>query len=121
MWNTARKVLTSRQKNKPETNKIMLNHVVLFKLKEYPEAEKREVLARLKTALEGLSDKIEELKYIEVGLNYELNAKSYDICLITHFISVEDFEVYRVHPEHLKVVELIGQTTVSRAAVDFEF
>ncbi len=99
----------------------MINHVVLFKLKEYPQEEKSKVIAELKTLLEGLKNKIEVVKFIEVGVNYEPEAKSYDIVLLSHFETLEDLNVYRVHPEHLKVVERIGETTVSRAAVDYEF
>ncbi len=99
----------------------MVNHVVLFKLKEYPEDEKKAVIAELKSMLLALKGKINELKYIEVGENYELDSKSYDLALLSHFDSVEDLDVYRVHPEHQKVVARIGETTVARAAVDFKF
>lgn len=100
----------------------MINHVVLFKLKKYnSESEKQDVICSIEDALLSLKDKIAELKYIEVGVNYELSAKSYDICLISHFENIEQLDVYRVHPEHLKVAELIGQHAVERAAVDFEF
>ncbi len=99
----------------------MINHIVLFKLKEFPEQEKKEVVAELKAMLEGLKSKIKEVKYMEVGANYELNSKSYDLALITHFENFDDLETYRVHPEHQKVVKRVGETTVSRAAVDFEF
>ena len=99
----------------------MINHVVLFKLKEYPDAEKKAALEKLKKALEALKNKIDVVKHLEVGLNYELKAKSYDICLISHFESIADLNVYRVHPEHLKVFELIKDMTTERAAVDYEF
>lgn len=99
----------------------MINHVVLFKLKDYPAEEKKKVLAELKSLLEGLKDKISEVQLIEIGLNYEVNAKSYDICLLSHFETVEDLNKYRKHPEHLKVLARIGETTVSRAAVDYKF
>ena len=99
----------------------MINHVVLFKLREYSEEEKLAVITELKSKLYALKDKIAELKFIEVGENYELDAKSYDLALLSHFDSLEDLDKYRVHPEHLKVVERIGQTTVARAAVDFNF
>ncbi len=99
----------------------MINHVVLFKLKDYPVEEKKKVLAEVKDALEGLKDKIKEVKYIEVGLNYEVEAKSHDICLISHFESIADLDVYRVHPDHMKVVDLIGKVAETRAAVDYEF
>lgn len=100
----------------------MINHVVLFKLKKYDsDNEKQTQISRIEDALLSLLDKIQELKYIEVGVNYDLNAKSYDICLITHFNNLDDLETYRIHPEHVKVAELIGQHAVERAAVDYEF
>ncbi len=100
----------------------MINHVVMFKLKKYDsENEKQDVIGSIEDGLLSLKDKIAELKYIEVGVNYELAAKSYDICLISHFENIEGLDVYRFHPEHLKVAELIGQHAVERAAVDFEF
>ena len=99
----------------------MINHVVLFKLKDYSEMEKPLVIAEMKSLLEGLKGKIDELKYIEVGVNYELNAKSYDLALLTHFNSVEDLDKYRVHPEHKKVLARFAELRLERAAVDFEF
>ena len=100
----------------------MINHVVLFKLKKYnSESEKQTEISKIEEALLGLKSKINVLKYIEVGVNYDLDTQSHDICLITHFDSVDQLDVYRIHPEHLKVAELIGQHAVERAAVDFEF
>ena len=99
----------------------MLNHIVLFKLKGYSESQKAEVRAEMKSLLEGLKNKINVLRHIEVGLNYELNAKSFDLALITHFDSLKDFETYRTHPEHLKVVDRFADFCLDRAAVDFEF
>lgn len=99
----------------------MINHVVLFKLKDFPAVEKENVLLELKGMLENLKDKISEVKYLEVGLNFEVLAKSHDIVLLSHFESFEDLNKYRTHPEHLKVLAKIGETTVSRAAVDYVF
>lgn len=99
----------------------MINHVVLFKLNDYPAEEKAKVIKELKSMLEELPRKIFELKYMEVGVNYELNAKSYDMSLISYFESIQDLEAYRVHPEHLKVVKRIKENTAERAAVDYHF
>jgi hypothetical protein len=100
----------------------MINHIVLFKLKKYDsDSVKQTIISSIEEGLLNLSDKIKELKYIEVGVNYDLDAKSYDICLITHFNTLDDLEIYRVHPEHVKVAELIGQHATERAAVDYEF
>lgn len=99
----------------------MINHVVLFKLKDYSETEKPVLIAEMKSLLEGLRGKIDELKYIEVGVNYELNTKSYDVALLSHFNSIEDLDKYRVHPEHKKVLARFSELRLERAAVDFEF
>ena len=100
----------------------MISHVVLFKLKEYGNQEKKaEVLEEFKGKLLNLKNHITELKYIEVGKNYLIDSPSFDLCLITHFDSVSDLDVYRVHPEHLKVFDFVKEVTVERAAVDFEF
>jgi hypothetical protein len=79
------------------------------------------IIAEMKSLLEGLKGKIDELKYIEVGVNYELNSKSYDMVLISHFNSVEELDKYRVHPEHKKVLARFSELRLERAAVDFEF
>lgn len=100
----------------------MIQHIVLFKLKEFENEDQKAVVRnKIKQALLALKEKIEVLKYIQVGQNYELISSSYDICLITHFETLNDLAIYRIHPEHLKVVELIRTTTSSRAVVDFEF
>jgi len=99
----------------------MINHVVLFKLKDYPAEKKQKIVSELKDMLLSLEDKITELKYLEVGENYDLDAKSYDVALISHFESLEDLDSYRVHPEHQKVVKYVGEVTEERAAVDFRF
>ena len=109
------------QKYKIQNFYDMINHVVLFKLKEFPLNKKIEVLAELKSLLENLKNKIPEIKYLEVGVNYQIEATSYNIVLLSHFESIEDLKRYSKHPEHIKVVDRIKETTVSRAAVDYEF
>lgn len=100
----------------------MIKHVVLFKLKEFENEDQKAVVRnKIKHALESLKDKIEELKYIEVGQNHQLNSASFDICLITHFETLGDLEAYQIHPEHLKVVEVVKANVSARAVVDFEF
>ncbi|MBN1822179.1 MAG: Dabb family protein [Prolixibacteraceae bacterium] len=99
----------------------MVNHVVLFKLKACPEKEKEAIRKELENLLLGLKDKIDVIRHLEVGLNYKSETKSYDIALISHFDSIEDLDKYRVHPEHLKVVGRIKETTSGRAAIDYEF
>ncbi len=99
----------------------MINHVVLFKLKDYSTDDKSLIITEMKSLLEGLNGKIDELKFIEVGVNYELETKNFDLALITHFDSIGDLDKYRVHPEHKKVIARFAEFNLDRAAVDFEF
>jgi len=100
----------------------MINHVVLFKLKEFETLEEKQmVLDEFKSKLMALKNSIEELKFIEVGKHIRINSPSYDLCLITYFETEADLEIYKVHPDHLKVVDFVKQVTVDRAAVDFKF
>jgi hypothetical protein len=100
----------------------MINHVVLFKLKEFEtEKDKELVLEEFKSKLLALKQIIDELKYIEVGTHYSTQSPSFDICLISHFNSLDDLEKYKIHPEHLKVVDYVKQVAIDRAAVDYEF
>lgn len=97
----------------------MINHVVLFKLKEFAsDSEKEEVLNKIKSMLLNLTQYIPELKHIEVGLNHELKSSSFDLSLITHFDDLEGLNTYQYHPEHLKVGAFLKQVVVNRAAVD---
>ena len=98
----------------------MFNHIVLFKLKDFQNDQlKSEIRDQIKNGLLALKEKIKELKYLEVGNNFELNASSFDIGLVTRFDSEEDFIFYRDHPEHQKVVALVRANTVDRAVVDY--
>ena len=99
----------------------MINHVVLFKLNNYSQEEKKKLEMELKNRLEQLKEVIKEVRKIEVGLSCKPDTGSYDVALFSHFDSPEDLDRYRVHPEHLKVVEFIRNITQARASVDFEF
>ena len=63
-YTTARKTLISLLKNEGTKDHCdMVNHIVLFKLKEFPEDQKKEVIAGLKEMLEGLQKKITTAKH----------------------------------------------------------
>lgn len=95
----------------------MIRHIVMFKLKE---ANKAENISKLKSALDGLQEKIYLVKYLETGVNFNENPRAYDLVLVTDFNSKEDLEQYRVHPEHVKVVELIKEVNYTTTVVDYE-
>jgi CRISPR/Cas system endoribonuclease Cas6 (RAMP superfamily) len=91
-------------------------------MKEFAtELEKQNTLDEFKRKLLALKTSISELKHIEVGTHYLLQSPSFDLCLISHFNSIDDLKAYQVHPEHVKVGEFVKTCTIERAAVDFEY
>ncbi len=78
----------------------MFTHVVLFKLNE-PTNEK---IKYFSDVLKGMKDNIPQLKDVEVGIDELRSERSFDICLITRFNSLEDMKAYQIHPYHVNEV-----------------
>ena len=95
----------------------MIRHVVLFKFKEDVDEARRKILI---TALSALREKISLVKELEVGVDTGHKHNSYDIVLNSLFNTFDDVEAYAVHPEHLKVVELVKEMCLSSVKVDFD-
>ncbi|WP_186429384.1 Dabb family protein [Clostridium sp. BSD9I1] len=99
----------------------MIKHIVMWKLKEFADGkEKQENAKIIKTGLENLKDKINELKFIEVGINVNSSHQAYDIVLYSQFENMEDLNIYQNHPEHIKVGEFIKKVVNERVVVDYE-
>ncbi len=94
----------------------MIKHIVFLKLNEKSEDN----LQKIVTALRGLKEKIVEVEHLEVGVDFKHGPNSWDIALITHFADRDALAIYATHPDHLPVVDLIGDMCAQRAVVDFE-
>lgn len=92
----------------------MIKHVVFFKF------ESKEEVKEVKKRLLDMDGKIDVLKYIEVGENFLESERNYDLCLITHFDTIEDLKTYADHQVHIPVKEYIGTVAKSAVAVDYE-
>jgi len=99
----------------------MIKHIVMWRLKdEALGASKEENAHRLKETLLALKDMIEELKAVEVGLNFNLSPAAFDVVLYSEFENREGLEAYQNHPQHVKVAEFVGEIRTDRAVVDYE-
>ena len=99
----------------------MVKHIVMLQLKDYSQkTQKLENALQLKKALEHMKVFIDEIKYIEVGLNFSEKQIAYDLVLTATFNSEQDLEKYLNHPEHKKVLVFMNQVTEKRALVDYE-
>ena len=99
----------------------MLKHIVMWKIKDSHEGmDKNEIMDRIKKDLEGLKNFIPEIKTMEIGRNSNELPTSFDIALYSEFESMEDLEIYKEHPEHVKVAQFIRQVTADAVVVDYE-
>ena len=94
----------------------MIVHIVMFTFKEENKAKN---IAIVKDKLEALEGLIDELQSMEVGINFNKSERAMDLSLYSTFESEEDLKAYAVHPEHLKVVELIKEVTEVSKVVDY--
>ncbi len=94
----------------------MIKHIVSFKLKE----EHKDKTQIIKKALEALPSKINQIIGFEVGINISDSVAAYDIVLVSEFISLKELNEYRIHPEHIKVTEIIALYKSESMVVDYQ-
>ncbi|NIP38648.1 MAG: Dabb family protein [Candidatus Dadabacteria bacterium] len=99
----------------------MIKHIVMWKLKDTARGVSKEENAKeLKSVLEALKGKIDVIKEIEVGIDFNKSQAAYDVALYSVFDSKEDLQTYQKHPDHVKVVDFVNEIRDERVVVDYE-
>lgn len=99
----------------------MVRHIVMIKMKEAKQVEKRQASLEIKTALDKLPEKIEEIEFYQTGLNISESPNAYDLVLISDFENLEKLDAYRVHAEHVAVLDIIKKYAADIKVTDFEY
>jgi hypothetical protein len=99
--------------------KTMLKHIVMMRLKSAENEIKQKQMNKLKSMLEELKNSIDVLDFIEVGLNFSTRQTAFDLVLVTHFKGETELDLYRDHPDHLKVLDYIREVVSETAVVDY--
>ncbi|NPA59020.1 MAG: Dabb family protein [Epsilonproteobacteria bacterium] len=94
----------------------MIVHIVIFKFKD---ENKEQNIAKVVEKLNALVGLVPTLKSMEVGVDFDGSPRAFDLSLYSTFDSKEDLKAYAIHPEHLKVVELIKEVTSESKVVDY--
>jgi len=82
--------------------------------------ENREInIKEVTKKLNALVELVPTLKSMEVGINFTESDRAFDLSLYSTFENKEDLKAYAIHPEHLKVVELIKSVTLESKVVDY--
>ena len=98
----------------------MTRHIILWTLKEMPEAEKARVKAEIKAGLEGLDGQIPGLVSIRVETR-RLPSSNADLMLDSSFESPAALAAYATHPAHVAVADgKVRPYTAVRSCLDFE-
>ncbi len=98
----------------------MVRHLVVwtFDDEKLPRENRAAYAKKIKTALEGLINRIDGLM-ISTVYTEVLPGSDGDIMLDSLFESEEALKAYQVHPEHLKAAELIAAVKKTRFCMDF--
>lgn len=94
----------------------MVVHIVIFKFRD---ENKSANIAEVTKRLNALVELIPQLKKMEVGVNFTASERAFDLSIYATFDTKEDMAVYAIHPEHVKVVELIRAVTLESKIVDY--
>lgn len=100
----------------------MIRHIVLFKLREFPNPQEKMAAAEtLKAELMKLKSKIPVIVEFEVGINFSMDPSAWDVTINSTFRSREDLEIYRLHPDHQAFILFNKNYSEKKAITDFEF
>ena len=97
----------------------MIRHIVLFRFKD--KEGKEEKIKKTKAIIDDLKHKIPNIDHIEGGINFSTRDTAYDVALVSDFRSHEDLEAYRVHPDHLKLIEFLRTSDYELVVTDYEY
>ncbi len=95
----------------------MLRHIVMMKFNGKEPVEK--VSQEIKKMLIDLVPEIESLKSMEVGININTKPSAHDLVLIADFDDEEGLNLYRSHPEHVKILNRMKEVVEKTAVVDY--
>jgi len=100
----------------------MIKHIVMWKFKDTANGhDKKTNLEITKNILEEMKTKIPVIQSIEVGINYNTNEDAYDLVLITDFKDKKDLQIYKDHPEHVRIKTHFQKVRDEKKVVDFEY
>ncbi len=94
----------------------MIVNNVLIKLK----SRDADSVKQTQDVLLSMNGKIGVLLDIQAEVNIRPDQANYDLILITKFASLEDLDMYLVHPVHLEVAKFIGSLLDTQASVCYE-
>ena len=94
----------------------MIRHIVLFKIKD----EFKDEISQLVKNFYGMKGKVEGMVSLEAGADFLHSERSWDVALVTEFVSREALDAYQTHPVHMPVKKRMHEVRTTSAAIDYE-
>ena len=98
----------------------MIKRIVLWRVRGETSDQRARNAREIKTTLESLRGKIPGLISIEVGVNFNASEDASDVVLIVEFQDQAALARYKSHPEHEKIIPVVGALRTERRVVDYE-
>ena len=98
----------------------MVKHIVFWRLKEMPAAQREQALREIKAGFEALQGVIPGLLRIEVGIDFLKSPESSDFSLYCELESRAALDIYQAHPAHQAMVPPVRDVRIERRVVDYE-
>jgi hypothetical protein len=99
--------------------RAVTKHIVMWNVRGDTKAEKSQAAQLIKSSFEGLAGKIPGMRSVEVGLDVSNVDYACDVVLYMEFDSPELLREYAIHPEHVRVKHLLGDSRIARHQVDY--
>jgi len=97
----------------------MLKHIVMIRFNAGADVE--QLSGEFTEKLNGLLNTVPSLKSMEVGKNISAKPSAYHLVLTAVFDNQAGLDTYRVHPNHVKILDRMKTTVEKVAAVDYFF
>ena len=95
----------------------MVKHIVFLKLEDNSDEHKQFIQEKIMS----MKGKINELKHIEVGINFSPEERAYDLALVSDFQTKEELHSYAVNPLHVEVIKYLKSKNTITKVVDYEY
>jgi hypothetical protein len=96
----------------------VIKHLVFFKFKEETSETDKQAFRAM---IDGLPDKIAEIKSYLAGFDVVRSPRAFDLSLVMDFENLADLDIYAKHEHHLPVVARSREICAQVASVDFEY
>ena len=103
------------------TERTMLKHIVMWKLKDQAEGGDKATNARkMKELLDGCKNLVPGILKFEAALAQPGLEATYDVILYSEFTNKEALAEYAAHPTHKAIIPFIGAVRDERQCMDYE-